>query len=106
MNKWLLPGIVVAIVVVVIVIIASISLCPTDLKLCPDGSYVARSGLNCAFEQCPLSGCADLGGYLCIEQDYYLGGYYTGDEFGYCSAETMDATISSPILVCCSEPCL
>ncbi len=53
MNRWLLPGIVVAVVIVAIVIIASISSCPADLKLCPDGSYVARSGLNCEFEQCP-----------------------------------------------------
>ncbi|MFH1587170.1 MAG: hypothetical protein ABID38_04895 [Candidatus Diapherotrites archaeon] len=53
MNKWLLPGIVVAVVVVAIVIIASIILCPADVKLCPDGIYVARSGSNCEFTQCP-----------------------------------------------------
>lgn len=53
MNKWLLPGILAALVVAAIVIIASMSLCPADLKLCPDGSYVARSGFGCEFERCP-----------------------------------------------------
>ena len=105
MNKWLLSGIVVAVIIVAIIIIASISVCPADVKVCPDGSYVARSGLGCAFAQCPVAFCVDLGGYTCIDQDYYLAGYYTGDEYGYCSAGTMNALISSPILVCCTEPC-
>jgi len=55
MNKWVLPSIIVAVVIVVIAIIASVSPCPADAKLCPDGSYVARTGLNCEFAQCPES---------------------------------------------------
>ncbi len=27
--------------------------CTMDAKMCPDGSYVGRSGLNCEFAQCP-----------------------------------------------------
>jgi len=29
--------------------------CTMDAKLCPDGSYVGRSGPNCEFEECPAS---------------------------------------------------
>jgi len=29
--------------------------CTQDAKLCSDGSYVSRSGPNCAFAQCPIS---------------------------------------------------
>lgn len=28
--------------------------CTTDAKLCPDGSYVGRSGPNCEFDVCPI----------------------------------------------------
>lgn len=28
--------------------------CTMDAKLCPDGSYVSRSGPNCEFAQCPI----------------------------------------------------
>jgi len=28
--------------------------CTTDAKLCPDGSYVGRSGPNCTFDPCPI----------------------------------------------------
>lgn len=27
--------------------------CSMDAKLCPDGSYVGRSGPNCEFKECP-----------------------------------------------------
>jgi hypothetical protein len=27
--------------------------CTMEAKLCPDGSYVARTGLNCEFTPCP-----------------------------------------------------
>ena len=29
--------------------------CTQDAKLCPDGSYVGRSGPNCDFAPCPLT---------------------------------------------------
>lgn len=29
--------------------------CTMDAKLCPDGSYVGRSGPNCDFAACPLT---------------------------------------------------
>ncbi len=28
--------------------------CTQDAKLCPDGSYVGRSGPNCEFSPCPI----------------------------------------------------
>ncbi len=28
--------------------------CTADAKLCPDGSYVGRSGPNCEFDPCPI----------------------------------------------------
>ena len=28
--------------------------CTMEAKLCPDGSYVGRTGPNCEFEQCPV----------------------------------------------------
>lgn len=27
--------------------------CTTDAKLCPNGSYVSRTGPNCEFAKCP-----------------------------------------------------
>lgn len=29
--------------------------CTMDTKLCPDGTYVGRSGPNCEFKECPAS---------------------------------------------------
>ena len=26
--------------------------CPTDAKVCPDGSYISRTGANCTFAEC------------------------------------------------------
>lgn len=45
-----------------------LSACTLDAMMCPDGSYVGRSGPNCEFEECPetpeLSACTrDL--YTC-----------------------------------------
>jgi hypothetical protein len=31
------------------------TVCPQDAKLCPDGSSVGRSGLNCEFSACPTA---------------------------------------------------
>ncbi|MEK7669318.1 MAG: hypothetical protein AAB350_01875 [Patescibacteria group bacterium] len=28
--------------------------CTMEAKLCPDGSYVGRTGPNCEFEDCPI----------------------------------------------------
>ena len=28
--------------------------CTADAKLCPDGSYVGRTGPNCEFSPCPI----------------------------------------------------
>lgn len=33
---------------------AKIVACPSDAKLCPDGSYVSRKGPNCEFSACPV----------------------------------------------------
>ncbi len=27
--------------------------CPTDTQLCPDGSYISRTGPNCSWAPCP-----------------------------------------------------
>jgi hypothetical protein len=29
--------------------------CTMEAKLCPDGSYVSRTGPNCEFESCPTN---------------------------------------------------
>jgi len=29
--------------------------CTMEAKLCPDGSYVGRSGSNCEFDKCPAN---------------------------------------------------
>ncbi|HEY4515389.1 MAG TPA: hypothetical protein VJJ22_04550 [Candidatus Paceibacterota bacterium] len=29
--------------------------CTADVKLCPDGSYVGRTGPNCEFPECPIA---------------------------------------------------
>ncbi len=34
-------------------------MCTMDAKLCPDGSYVARTGPNCEFTPCPLISLID-----------------------------------------------
>ena len=31
--------------------------CTKELKVCPDGSTVARTGLDCVFEECPSEAC-------------------------------------------------
>lgn len=36
--------------------------CTMDAKLCPDGSYVSRSGPNCEFAQCPVVATTTSGG--------------------------------------------
>lgn len=52
--------------------------CSMDAKLCPDGSYVARSGPNCEFAECPTTTAGGQGsvcqsdgdcasGYECID---------------------------------------
>ena len=35
--------------------------CPADVKLCPDGSYVARVAPSCEFAQCPTLNCLKEG---------------------------------------------
>jgi len=47
-------------------------ICTMEAKLCPDGSYVGRTGPNCEFEKCPDEGeepaCQDLcGDGICQE---------------------------------------
>ncbi len=61
-KKWLVLGL---IVLVLIIVGASASYfflnsnkqvtCTTEAKLCPDGSYVARTGPNCEFAKCPTA---------------------------------------------------
>lgn len=36
-------------------------ICTLDAKLCPDGSYVGRTGPNCEFAECPTSSAATSG---------------------------------------------
>ena len=35
------------------------ALCPQDAKICPDGSFVARSGPHCEMAACPLPKASD-----------------------------------------------
>lgn len=39
------------------------TVCTQDAKLCPDGSYVGRSGPNCEFTSCPASPSVDTSGW-------------------------------------------
>ncbi len=39
--------------------------CPTDLKLCPDGSYVGRTRPNCEFAACPTTGNSNVNSGAC-----------------------------------------
>ncbi len=72
MNKWLLA------IIIAGVLIAAISIfyfqdtkteepifCTQEAKLCPDGSYVGRTGPNCEFAQCPAA--AIVGNTVTIE---------------------------------------
>lgn len=40
--------------------------CTMDAKMCPDGSFVGRSGPNCEFEACPAS-AEDPTSFSCTE---------------------------------------
>lgn len=61
MNKYFIGvGVVIAIIIALWVINVRIAKAPTDdhvctqdVKLCSDGSYVGRTGLNCEFTACP-----------------------------------------------------
>lgn len=40
--------------------------CTTEAKLCPDGSYVARTGLNCEFAPCPAQSASGIKGLVLL----------------------------------------
>ena len=64
--------------------------CTAEAKICPDGSAVGRSGINCEFEKCPdLINCGPDNSpcpenYQCyiIKDNYYC---LTGDTSTICS---------------------
>jgi hypothetical protein len=39
--------------------------CAKDIKVCPDGNYVARLGPNCEFISCPKPACGDVYSPVC-----------------------------------------
>jgi hypothetical protein len=39
--------------------------CTQEAKLCPDGSYVGRSGSDCQFSQCPEDNCSGFAADNC-----------------------------------------
>ena len=45
--------------------------CPQDAKMCPDGSYVSRTGPNCEFAACP--NVAPQGGGTSVSGNLILG---------------------------------
>ena len=59
--------------------------CTQEAKLCPDGTYVGRTGPNCEFAECPTaSGCKNLWWYdnehsTCQQPKQFCGAYmYNG----------------------------
>ena len=63
-KKWALTIVVVALLSSIAILIVTLSTsnkqpeqiaCTQDAKLCPDGSYVGRTGPNCEFSQCPTT---------------------------------------------------
>ncbi len=51
--------------------------CPMDAKLCPDGSYVSRTGPNCEFAPCPSQ--ASCEGESCPLEDICEGDMCPGE---------------------------
>lgn len=41
--------------------------CTMDAKMCPDGSYVGRTGPNCEFAACPSGETSTMNGTTSIE---------------------------------------
>lgn len=41
--------------------------CTMDAKMCPDGSYVGRTGPNCEFAACPSGSGSSVNGTTSIE---------------------------------------
>ena len=49
--------------------------CTMEAKLCPDGSYVGRTGPNCEFTQCP-TGSVETGSVASLNQKIISSGVY------------------------------
>ena len=58
MKKWLIVSIILVVLISAIilgfVIKKSLIFCTKEAKICPDGTAVGRTGLNCNFESCPI----------------------------------------------------
>jgi hypothetical protein len=53
--------------------------CTKDVRQCPDGSYVSRSGPNCAFAPCPTDSLEAEG--VALEEQINLSGEYASYDF-------------------------
>ena len=49
--------------------------CTMDAKMCPDGSYVGRSGPNCEFKACPVSN-VKVGEIAALNERIFNNGVY------------------------------
>lgn len=55
--------------------------CTQEAKLCPDGSYVGRTGLNCEFTPCPPEALCEGG--ACPTDETSNWQTYRNDEYGF-----------------------
>ncbi|MBI2050104.1 MAG: hypothetical protein HYT35_01455, partial [Candidatus Staskawiczbacteria bacterium] len=67
--------------------------CTQDAKLCPNGSYVSRTGPNCEFAECPA--VADQAAGLPVQNKQATEGWetYRNDEYGFEIKYPTDAKI-------------
>ncbi len=62
--------------------------CTMDARMCPDGSYVGRSGPNCEFTQCPTPTQDDIQTHIDSKKDFIV-----------VTSPTRDTAVDSPLVV-------
>ena len=70
--------------------------CTAEAKVCPDGSFVGRTGPNCEFEECPIVAAGDLveidspGGRACANASWRV------DDHGHAEGQRGQSTDHDP----------